>query len=76
MLGVENISLLEYVLGELDARKGRWPAISKAIQPDAWESHYSWMSKLAQPGVIDDPGVKKIQALADYFRAHPLERAA
>jgi hypothetical protein len=65
---VENINLLDFVLAELAARKGNWPAIAKAMDPESWESYYSWMTKLAQKR-IPDPGVNKIQALADYFRA-------
>jgi hypothetical protein len=58
--------IFERVLNELQARKGTWPEIAKAIEPDAWESYYSWMTKLAT-GKIPDPGVNKIQRLADYF---------
>lgn len=65
----QNTTLLEYVLAELDARKGTWPAICKSVRPQAWESYYSWMTKLAQ-GRIPDPGVNGIQELADYFRGH------
>lgn len=58
--------IFERVLNELQARKGTWPEIAKAIEPDSWESYYSWMTKLAT-GKIPDPGVNKIQRLADYF---------
>jgi hypothetical protein len=58
--------IFERVLSELQARKGTWPEIAKAIEPDSWESYYSWMTKLAT-GKIPDPGVNKIQRLADYF---------
>lgn len=67
--------ILEFVLEELDARKGTWPAISKAMEPNAWQSYYSWLTKLAQ-GRIPDPGVNKIQALADYLRGVSRKRAA
>lgn len=67
--------ILEFVLVELDVRKGTWPAISKAMEPDAWQSYYSWLTKLAQ-GRIPDPGVNKIQALADYLRASKRRVAA
>jgi len=60
--------LLEYVLNELDARKGQWPAIAKAMELDSWESYYSWLTKLAQRR-IPDPSVNKIQRLAAHFRA-------
>lgn len=58
--------MLEAVLIELQARKGRWPEIARAIEPDSWGSYYSWMTKLAT-GRIPDPGINKIQRLADYF---------
>jgi len=58
--------MFERVLNELQARKGTWPEIAKTIEPDSWESYYSWMTKLAT-GKIPDPGVNKIQRLADYF---------
>jgi len=70
--------IFEFVMTELDARKGAWPAIAKDIEPEAWESYYSWLTKLAQ-GRIPDPSVNKIQRLADYFRGQTratAERAA
>ncbi len=59
--------MLNVVLAELQARKGNWPAIAKAIEPCSWESYYSWLTKLAQ-GRIPDPSVNKIQTLFDHFR--------
>lgn len=59
--------ILEFVLAELDTRKGTWPAIAKDMAGDSWLSYYSWLQKLGQ-GRIPDPSVNKIQALADYFR--------
>lgn len=59
--------MLEFVLAELQARKGEWPEIAKAMEPDRWQSYYSWLTKLAQ-GRIPDPSVNKIQRLADHFR--------
>jgi hypothetical protein len=64
-------NLLEFVLQELKsrsgARTGNLTDIAKAIEPDNWASYYSWLSKVVQ-GQIPDPGVNKIQRLADYFR--------
>lgn len=60
--------ILEFVMAELETRKGTWPSIAKEIEPDSWESYYSWLTKLAQ-GRIPDPSVNKIQRLADHFRA-------
>jgi hypothetical protein len=71
-----DLPLLDYVLAELEARKGTWPRIARQMSPDSADSYYSWMSKLTQDGAINDPGVKKIQALADYFRANPREEQA
>lgn len=67
--------ILDYVLSELQTRKGNWPSIAKAIEPDSWESYYSWLTKFAQ-GKIPDPSVNKIQRLADHFRGVERERAA
>lgn len=70
-----NTPILAFVLTELTARKGKWPAIAKDMRPEAPDSYYSWMTKLAQ-GRIPDPGVNSIQELADYFRGIARERAA
>lgn len=59
--------ILEFVISELKARKGRWPSIAKDMEPDGWQSYYSWLTKLAQ-GQIPDPSVNRIQRLADHFR--------
>ena len=67
--------ILEFVLSELAVRKGAWPSICRAIEPEASDSYYSWLTKLAQ-GRIPDPGVNKIQELADYLRANPLEKVS
>lgn len=68
---MEQLNLLEYVRSQLDARKGRRVGnladIARELEPDSWESYYSWLTKLANDG-IPDPGVNKIQRLADYFR--------
>lgn len=57
-----DTSELDFVLGQLQERKGNWPQIEKDTGMP-----YSWLSKLAR-GLIDDPGVKKIEKLARYFR--------
>jgi hypothetical protein len=71
---MHNESLLSFVRGELEARKGTWPSIAKAMEPGSWESYYSWLAKMAD-GRIADPGINKVQALADYFRAKQREAA-
>lgn len=63
-------TLLSYVREELAARKGDWATIAKEMQPDSWESYYSWLTKFAS-GKIPDPSVNKIQALADHFGGYP-----
>lgn len=68
-----QISMFDYVLAQLEARKGSWPLIAKAIEPDSWESYYSWLTKLAQ-GRIPDPSVNKIQVLFDRFQAEEPRR--
>lgn len=69
--------ILDYVLEELDARKGlrtgNLTDIAKCMQPDSWESYYSWLTKLAQRK-IPDPGVRNIQQLHDFFRAENKRR--
>lgn len=62
--GVEK-TLLQYVLDELQARKGTWPKVAAETGLD-----YSWLTKLAL-GQINNPSVHKIQALADYFMGAP-----
>lgn len=68
-------TLLNYVLYELSARKGEWPAIAKAMQPESWESYYSWLTKFAS-GKIPDPSVNKVQELADHFGGYPPRKPA
>lgn len=53
---------LDFVLRQLQERKGGWPQIAKETG-----IAYSSLSKMAR-GDIDDPGVRKIEALARYFR--------
>lgn len=65
-----EIPLLDYVIAELEKRRGHYKKIAKKMSPRRWRSYYSWLTKLVQ-GKIADPGVRKIQALADRFRADP-----
>lgn len=55
-------NLLDYVKGALQRRKGSWPAISLAA-----DVPYDTLSKIAR-GAIPDPGVLKVQRLADHLR--------
>lgn len=55
--------LLAYVLAQLNARRGRWPTI--AIESGV---PYDTITKIAQRQ-IEDPGVSKVQRLANYFRS-------
>lgn len=61
---VMNQNLLEITLKALAERRGKWPQICRDTGLD-----YDWLTKLAQ-GRIQDPGVKKIQRLHDYFFPH------
>lgn len=54
--------LLTYVQRELQTKKGSWPTIAEKTGLD-----YSWLTKFAQ-GKIKDPGIQKIQRLADFFK--------
>lgn len=54
--------LLTEVLKMLNQRRGTWPAIARATDMD-----YSWIQKLVG-GKIQDPGINKIQHLAEYLR--------
>ena len=68
-----NQTILQFVMQHLAERKGDWPKISKDMAPKAWRSYYSWLAKLAQ-GHIPDPGVNRIQRLADYFGSFATQR--
>jgi predicted transcriptional regulator len=54
--------LLQYVLDQLESRKGQWPAIAEETGVP-----YDTITKIAQ-GQIEDPKVSKVQRLANYFR--------
>lgn len=56
------MGILEYVLENLERSRGRWPRIA-----DATGVPYHTLTKIAQRQ-IEDPGVKHIQVLHDYFR--------
>jgi transcriptional regulator with XRE-family HTH domain len=56
---MDTPSLLASVLAGLQEHKGRWPDLARAAGVE-----YSWLTKLAQ-GRISDPGIQKIQRLAD-----------
>lgn len=55
--------MLDYVLGELDKRRGSWKTVAeKAGVP------YRTLQKIGQR-VILDPGVTSVQSLHDFFRS-------
>lgn len=60
-----STNILEFVKGRLAASKGEWPSICVATG-----LKYSWLCKLAQDR-IPNPGITKIQRLADYFQRVP-----
>lgn len=62
-----DMNMLQYVIAQLNARKGAWPELCEVV-PGV---KYSWLSKLAL-GKIPEPSVVKIQALHDHFRANPI----
>lgn len=55
--------MLEYVIAQLQERKGQWAVIA-----DETGISKRTIEKIAA-GLIDDPGVRKIEILASYFRA-------
>ena len=57
-----HVNLLEFVRARLESSKGKWPAIAEATGVP-----YDTITKIAQ-GTIEDPGVSKVQKLANYFR--------
>ena len=61
-------TLLDYVIQSLADARGSWPEISKAT-----EVPYHTISKIAS-GATPDPGVRKVEILATYFRS--IEKAA
>lgn len=67
--------ILEFVLSELENRKGQWRQIARALAPEEVESYYSWLCKVAQ-GRIADPSVNKVQRLFDWLKANPASIAA
>lgn len=62
-------SIHSYVLSQLTARKRTWPTIAAET-----EIAYPTLGKIAR-GEIADPGVKKIERLAKYFRLLELQDA-
>ncbi len=57
-----NTSLHQYVLGGLEATKGRWPEVA-----DKSGVSKRTLEKIAR-GEIVDPGVSHIEKLASYFQ--------
>lgn len=58
---------IDFVKGELEARKGRWPQIAKDMKPSGWQSYYSWLTKFAQ-GQIESPNLDTLQDLSSYLK--------
>lgn len=57
-------SLLDYVIGQLQASKGQWAVIAKRTRISK-----RTIEKIAA-GDTKDPRIRKVQRLADYFRAN------
>ena len=60
-----NSNLLDFVLSNLRRRDHRWTEVAKAT-----DVPYDTLKKIAN-GVTPNPGVKHVQALANYFAARP-----
>jgi len=65
-----NDSIYHYVLAELASRKGTWPAIAADT-----DISLRTIEKIARREV-KDPGVSRIESLARYFRALPVNCGA
>lgn len=63
-------SILKFVLAQLAARKGQWPQIA-----DESGISYRTLQKIGS-GKIQMPRLDKVETLAEYFRKHPLPKAA
>jgi transcriptional regulator with XRE-family HTH domain len=66
----EDLSLHDYVIAQLQARKGEWRGIAEATGISR-----SMIVKIAQRRV-KDPGVSFIERLVKYFRAQEARKAA
>lgn len=62
---MENISILDQVIGALNSRKGQWQAIAQEAQVP-----YHTLSKIAR-GANRDPGVRKVERLASVLLRSP-----
>ena len=60
-------SIYAYVMAQLEASKGKWPAVAEGsgVSPRTLE-------KIARREIAD-PGVSHIEKLASYFREHATE---
>lgn len=65
MLGIYSaaMSMLDYVLAQLQVHKGRWTAVAEETGVSK-----RTIEKIAS-GEITDPRVSKVEKLAAYFRA-------
>jgi hypothetical protein len=64
-------SMLEYVLAQLQKCKGQWPTVAE--DTDISKRTLEKIALGAVPGGIADPGVTKIEKLAEYFRRREAE---
>lgn len=63
-------SILIFVVSELKRRTGSWPEIASATQVP-----YFTIAKIAS-GKTKDPGVTKVETLANYFKENPRDTEA
>lgn len=65
-----NISIHQYVVDQLQARKGTWPTIARESGVPR-----KTVEKIAA-GTTPNPGVKTVEQLANYFRSLDAKSAA
>lgn len=68
-MAVMEQPIYEYVMGQLEARRGQWPKVSRETGVP-----YRTLQKVATREIAD-PGVSTIQTLADYFHEEAAKAA-
>jgi hypothetical protein len=67
-------SLLNYVIAELRNRRGSYVQLSREMAPENPNGYYSWLTKLATGKYSSNPGLHRIEALANRFRREEAAR--
>jgi hypothetical protein len=60
--------LLQYVVTQLQARKGGWAEVARAVPGVS----YSWVAAIGAGTYASSPSYRRLRALAEYFQANPL----